>query len=363
MVRATVFVTVLVSAAGILSPQLSIAGENLPLRVAGFQEVSTDLPQPEALASELAALRERLDALEAQGRGDRGCFRSGWTAQVDYLNWSLRRGDLDFAIPTDDSTLAVGAGSVHRLEFGRDSGVRAGIGYRTRTGWELAFRYTRFHTSASASAEEPVGGNLWATRSHPNRNEEAQTATAQGSLDLDVFDLEAGHAFEINRFTSLRLFGGLRWANIDQALQFGYDGRDFDNGVVSLPVGFNGFGIPLGLEGRWRLCRGWSLFGRGTGSVMYGNFHSRMLETNVSGADMIVDVSDNYRQVVPVLEAAVGTSWRNDWLEVSGGYEFAGWLNLGNRSSFVNEQHEGLYVPEATDLLMDGLFIRCAVRR
>ena len=337
-----------------------------PLNAGDFLAEDGYVERTELLEGELAALRERLDMLETGNCNDPGCSPAcvspGWTLNVDYLNWTLRRRDLDFAISTDDSALAVGAGVVHELEFDRDSGVRAGLAYMTKAGWEIAFTYTYFHTSASAAALAPGGGNLWATRSHPDRNEQAATAMAMASFDYDVLDLEIGHPLPMNRFTALKMFGGLRWANIDQDLRCEYDGIDFANGVVTHPVSMDAFGVRLGLEGSWQLPRGFSLFGRGAGSVMYGNFRSRLLETNLSGADLIVDVSNDYEQAVPVLEAAVGASWRNSWLEIAAGYEFTNWFNLGDRSSFVDNEHEGLYAPEATDVLLDGFFIRCAAR-
>ncbi len=152
---------------------------------------------------------------------------------------------------------------------------------------------TYFHTAEVALAQEPAGGNLWATRSHPNSNEEAQTARALGSFNYNVFDFEAAHAFEINRFATVKLLGGLRWANIEQDLRIEYDGRDFTNAVVSQPLSMDAFGVPLGLQGQWHLAGGWTLFGRGVGSVMYGSFRSRLLETNLGGADTIVDVRDD----------------------------------------------------------------------
>jgi hypothetical protein len=198
------------------------------LNAGDFRAGNGYVGRTELLEGEVAALRERLDMLETGSCNDPGCCSAcvcpGWTLNVDYLNWTLRRRDLDFAISTDDGALAVGAGVVHELEFDRDSGLRAGLAYMTKTGWEIAFGYTYFHTSASATALAPVGGNLWATRSHPDRNEEAATAMALGSFDYDVFDLEIRRALPINQFAALKMLGGLRWANIDQDLRCEYEG-------------------------------------------------------------------------------------------------------------------------------------------
>lgn len=284
-----------------------------------------------------------------------------WIAKVDYLNWSVNRQGLDFAVSTDGTALAVGNGSVRNLDFGRDSGVRAGIGYLFSSGWDLTGNYTYFRNSASASATEPAGGNLWATRSHPNVNQEAETAAATGNFNYDVFDLEAGYGYRFNESIAIRPFGGLRWANIDQNLNVRYDGRDFDNAVVDNNLKMNGFGFRLGMDGYWHLGHGWSLFGRGAGSVMYGRFQSRLLETNFDGADTVVNVTDDYTQAVPVLETSMGTAWQYESFQFAAGYELNNWFDLGNRSMFPDNAHEGAYAPGSNSVLLHGFFLRCSV--
>jgi hypothetical protein len=237
-----------------------------------------------------------------------------------------------------------------------------GIAYLTQSGWEIGLGYTYFHASATGAAQEPVDGNFWATRSHPEQNEEAATALGLGSFDCQVLDLEVGHELCLNRHTGLRLFGGLRWANIDQHLLIRYDGRDFDNAVVNQPVSMDAIGIRLGADGRWHFAHGWSVFGRAAGAVTYGQFHTQKLETNFSGADTIVNVVDNYDQAVPVLEAALGVSWRYRCLEIAAGYEIVSWFNLADRSLFPDSTHEGLYTPVSTDVLLDGFFFRTTLQ-
>lgn len=336
-----------------IAPGVLPATSAQPLRIA-----SVDVPtaQPVAL-SEPADDPEFADSVVAEDCSE--CVSAGWKVSAEYLNWQLQRRDLDFAIATDDSALAVGAGSVDKLEFGRDSGLRLGIARRTATGWDLGFTYTYFATSAEASAVEPVGGNLWATRSHPARNQEAITASASGSFEYNVFDLEAGYTWDSPE-AQLRMFGGPRWAMTDQEFRVDYDGRDFSDAVVTHPVAMNAFGVRLGLAGEWQLGRGFSLFGCGAGSLMSGQFDTETVETNLAGAQTIVSVQDDYREALPVLEAAVGLSWRVRRWEVASGYEIIDWLNAGDRSVFPNDVHEGLYAPANADLLLEGFFARCA---
>ncbi len=319
----------------------------------------------DALANELAALRARVEYLESaesvvSGGGGDEVACPGWRLSAELLNWRLQRRDLDFAIPTDDGALAVGAGGVQHVDFGRDAGVRLGLARQTISGWEVGFVYTYFDTSATAQAVEPAGGNLWATRSHPSRNQEASTADAFSSFEYQVFDVEAAYAWDASCSARLRMFGGPRWARTDQQFRVDYDGRDFAEATVTHPVTMNAFGLRLGLGGEWRLGRGFSLFGRGAGSVMYGRFDAQTRETNMAGLQTIVAIQDEYRQAVPVLEAAVGLSWQRGGWELAAGYEIVDWFNLGDRSAFPNDVHEGLYAPSSADVVLEGVFARVA---
>lgn len=315
-------------------------------------EADTQIIEPNA---------ERIELFERETESFDEVRLGSWIAKVDYLNWSVNRQGLDFAVATDGTALAVGNGSVQNLDFGQASGVRVGVGYLFASGWDLTGNYTYFHNTASAFAAEPAGGNLWATLSHPNVNQEAATAAASGTFNYDVFDLEAGYGVLLTEAIAIRPFGGLRWANIDQNLNVRYDGRDFDDAVVDNNLTMNGFGFRLGLEGYWRLGRGWSLFGRGAGSVLYGNFRSQLVETNFSGADTVVNVRDHYMQAVPVLETALGTAWQYERFQFAAGYELNNWFNLANRSMFPDNVHEGAYAPSSNSVLLNGYFLRCSV--
>ena len=234
------------------------------------------------------------------------------------------------------------------------------MGYATETGWELGFRFTGLNTDAAASAEAPAGGNLWATRSHPSRNQEATTAAAFTEFDYRLFDMEVGRWFTLNDFTAFRCFAGLSWIDTDQQLLINYDGNDFNNSVVLDHQKDTGFGIRVGGEGHWDLNCRWSAFARIDGRVMFTNTSLRLLETNNAGADVIVDVTDRFTTPVANLGAAVGIAYYVHAWELSGGYELANWFSLGTRTGF-DDAHVGAYDPVSNDILLDGFFLSASL--
>lgn len=319
-----------------------------------------------AMQSEIQALRSRLDRLEWEHEPSQYlipsvAFLPAWIISVDYLNWDLRQRSGDFAITTDDGALAVGQGTVHRLELDRNSGARGRLAYQTQTGWELGAAYTFFQTAATASAIEPDGGNMWATRSHPARYEEALTADARSEFTFHIADLDARYPMIQHQNLDVHLLGGVRWAQLEQDFSVRYDGRDFDQGFYGNRTKVNGFGLRMGVETSYWWNSHWGFFGSASGSLLYGRYRTRMTEGDRGCdpcQDIIVDVVDRYGQALPAVDAALGIAWNHGRFQVRGGYEMTNWFTFADRSMFPDETHEGVYSPKSTDVLLDGFFLR-----
>ena len=136
--------------------------------------------------------------------------------------------------------------------------------------------------------------------------------------------------FSVNRFAAFQFLGGLRLGRTSiNVCNSNMMAPTLTDGVISNPVDMHGFGIRLGGAGHWQLPRGFSLLARGAGTLAYGKFNARLLETNLAGADTIVDVAeDQYQQAIPALEAALGVASRMSGLEISGGYELTTWFDV-----------------------------------
>lgn len=286
------------------------------------------------------------------GVPDAGSKRSGLRMYAEGLYWQAHRQGLDYA--SFDNPVWLTPTVVESLNLPRNGGVRAGIGYGFAGCWEIGWNYTNFfsQTQGAVASSDVPGTSLFATRSYLDHSVNA--VQAQANLSYNVHDIEMSRAILVADNAAIRLFGGFRWAMIDQDFQSTYQYRDLQSATVSgqidNPMSMDGYGIRLGMEGQWLSSWGLKLFGRGAGSVLVGNFHGRMREVDqVDGT--IIDYSPRYTQAVPVLDAAAGVAWcRGPW-EISGGYELSTWFNMGeiNRAS--------------NDLILDGLFLRLAYVR
>lgn len=292
---------------------------------------------------------------------------SRWTGHVDYLSWKLNRRGLDFALLDFGPSTTLGRGVVREVDFGRDAGLRGGLFYGLPDDWQVGVVYTRFHTGGSGFAQlSPLqiaqGAQLFATRSHPSDNEEATLAIASASFKYNVYDLEAARWYVWEDASAMRLFGGLRWADVSQDFLVQYDGADYDNGWVRDTASVEGFGVHMGGELHWHIWNGVSLFGRGAGSLLLGRYAVYVEERDVAGIDSVVDLNSSFNDVLFGLDAAVGLNLRGSWWEIRTGYELDAWFNMGTRDVFPDDTHEGLYVPNANDILLEGLFLQCVLK-
>jgi hypothetical protein len=282
--------------------------------------------------------------------GPGGIFVSG-----EYLLMKARRRAMDFALldPHNDGTPQ---GEIESLEWDMRSGLRLGAVYRVPgDGWEIGSTYTYFHSTANAALGKPDGGTLFATLTHPGSIEEVDSAAASSSLNYNVLDAEIGRRFSLGESFCLRLFGGARFAWIDQKVSAYYDGGDAMGASVITPIDFDGGGLRCGGELQWKLGRGFGFFMRGSQSLLVGEFKTRLVETNNFGATTNVNVSEEYDQMVPVTELAAGFAWEGKNLRVGVGYELSNWFNFVDTPDFVDDLHQGKAVGRRSDLTLEAL--------
>lgn len=280
----------------------------------------------------------------------------GVYGSTSLLYWRPTQRGLAYAVTEDGTSLTIGRGQVHEVDNDRNTGVRAELGYRTATAWALAFRFTSIDFDGNHQVNRPPGiGQLFSTRSHPDGNEEADSASAQTNLDYQVFDLEASRPVVQGSFINWSVFGGIRWAEIGQANAFFYDGRDFVAGEIHEHLQVDGAGLQAGTEGSWNLAYGFGLVGRASAGLMRGRFDSHWRETNLQNNVTLVDITDRAWQALPNIELSLGMSWSRGPLRVSCAYELINWFSVYDRSMFIDDIHEAAYGPFSKDVLLDGV--------
>ena len=84
-----------------------------------------------------------------------------------------------------------------------------------------------FNTGGYVGAEKQSGQDIWGSRLHSNAvidDNDVTSVAASANLDYDVLDLVLSRRFRMSNYakTNFTLFGGFRYAKIDQTFNINY---------------------------------------------------------------------------------------------------------------------------------------------
>ncbi len=332
--------------------------------------------QQEQLKQEIESLKQQVStpAMNTVQVPDDPTGALTFSTEVLFLRPHVSSG-MDFAIVDPGVALST-SGQLSNVEFQQSEALRFALTYRLpKSAWDLGVIYTTYDTRGSSSAARPgfpddpnAPGFLFSTLTVPFQNDRADTAIANAKLAYNTTDLEIGYRFRIGKGLQTRLFGGWRFGNLDRDLSVAYNGQTFRNAQVNISDDFHGSGPRLGAELRLPLGSGFSVFGRGAASILFGKSSTRFQETNVDGTELIADIQSNVRQTVPVLDMAVGLDWsthlnaaKTSSLSLSAGYEYQHWFNAVNNIRFVNASNPGAFSENQGDLSLQGFFLKAGL--
>lgn len=277
-------------------------------------------------------------------------------ASAEYILFRARRRANDYVIADPNNNLTP-EGVIRNVPYDTDSGFRGSLGYRPGgSPWEFMLTYTYLRNGNDRDTVAPAGGLLYPTLTRPGLVDDAQFAVGSASLTLNVYDLETMRHFTIDESFTMRFGMGARYADMDQTLQAAYFGGTANAAAVRSRVSFDGAGVTVGGQGDWVFWRNLRFFGRGRASLLMCDFNNTLVETNNAGQTVNVNVTESYRQVVPVLELASGVAWEYRNMRLAVGYEIANWFNVVDSPTFIDDFSEGKLGRRQSDLGIEGIF-------
>jgi hypothetical protein len=228
---------------------------------------------------------------------------------------------------------------------------RVWVGFVCCNGWGARAHYWRFDESVTQSVR--VAGTIdrifaasgGVKQGDVEADSEGDALTVSNHLELDVFDVEALKQFRIG-CCSVMVSGGLRYANLRQryqASEINADSKWDSEDAVQISNSFKGVGPTLGVEAKYPLWCGFSLYGNSRFSVLFGDgkFRSFESQSNRFGELAQVDVNTIDRdEVLPIGELELGVEWSHDMgkclLVARAGAVAQIWWGAGNASGNGN---------------------------
>ena len=243
----------------------------------------------------------------------------------------------------------------------------------------IATSTTRESAQLKPPFEQPDGNafvSLIASLAPPSFGQDAVSASAHNNFRYSAIDAEAGENLAVGERLALRLFGGVRYANMNSHLRAFYYGGDFDpvaGGRSNVDFGYWGVGPRIGTGGRYPLPWGFHVFGQAAVSLLVGEQEAEIGFVNpfvVDDGDVPLDAfvhRDNGVRVIPALEMQAGLGWQHligEWgtFFVDGGYEFSNYFGVAQQLSWGPSDAPGAVGESTGDFGFDGFFFRGGFR-
>jgi hypothetical protein len=307
----------------------------------------------------------------------------GFKVGIDALYLRPTNSDLNYATSISQPTnFSQGFERNATVDPSYDWGFYAQVGYLfpcTGNDLTLAYTYLRSDETDSVvgvSAASPASGTIISVLPigqlfGTTFGTTFGAAAGKAKFDLNVVDLEGGQRFTTGAY-DMRMFAGLRYANIDHQLQsFGAPfatGSTF--GAQEFKSQFRGLGPRIGVDGRYCLNSGFGVDANLSTALLIGHVdgsYNAALTTG-TGDDLTVTnfaaKNGSENRVVPVLEGKLGVDYTyimdcrcKSALTFEAGYQATNYFNADDHARVVNTGGTSFnYQNNTSDVAFDGIY-------
>lgn len=295
----------------------------------------------------------------------------GWYLTADVLYWRATVNGTAYAYSDLNTSVDVQIkGREKSIDFDWDYALRFGIGYNfDHDGWDTHLNYTWFDTNGSDSSRaglnsimvqmkawQQIQGGPAVAGANPNTTAVTNAGSAKSMYDFDYqsLDLELGRNYFISSCLSFRPHFGLKSAWIDQSQITRYTDGDLATNTVHVKddCDFWGLGPRTGVDSKWHLGHGFSLFNNIAVAVLYGHFDVDHKERSSDNTDTHrIRLHANLHAFSSTLQNTLGLAYdtyihdNQQHFGISLGYESEYWwrqnqmLNIDQTPDFFQFDH------------------------
>lgn len=299
---------------------------------------------------------------------------NGYFLTLDILYWHAKVGGTEYSYTDNDLSFTLPViGRTRDLGFGWDWGVRFGAGYNFEYGgWDTYVNFTLFDTNDGQKTTAGLNGTViplrgtsyivdgdFSSHSFTHCNE----ATSQFDLDFERIDVELGRNYFISKELALRPHFGLvtAWINEDQVTRYtGGSVLGINTVNVKDRNDFWGIGIRTGLNTKWFIGNGFSIFGNASGALVYGYYEVQHKEWYTPSPTNYLRLNANMHRFSPTAQLTLGLSYEqylnNDkqHISLSLGYDVQYWWRQ-NQMLQINDNFGIRYGRYSEDLGFYGI--------
>lgn len=278
---------------------------------------------------------------------------TGFLVSFDVMYWHAKTSGTEYAYSTINSgapSLPID-GQMREIGFGWDWGFNVGLGVNfAHGGWDVIADYTYFRTNGSSSVSSGTGNTVVPQKGDPilpfNSVDDvftyADKAASQLGIDLDRVNLELGRNYYVSHNLSFRPHVGLAtaWINLEQTTRFTGGQLGVNTVHVKSNNDFWGLGPRTGVDSKWYLTNGFSVFGNASGALLYGHYEVEYKNWYSAVDARRIKMQGNMHRFSPTAQIHLGLAYdqyiRNNkqHIGVSLGYDCQYWWSINQ--SFDN---------------------------
>lgn len=291
----------------------------------------------------------------------------------DVLYWQAKLGGTEYCYTNGNSGVTMPErGSVHDANPEWDWGFRAGIGYNFEHGqWDVYANYTYFSSNHGTMKTGSPTGSVMPLKggSAVHNYTSAAKATSHVKLNFDRIDLELGRDFFVAEYLSFRPHFGLMTAWIDTTQSTRYSGGDnlgYNYVYVRDTNDFWGIGPRAGVNSKWHLANGFSIFGNAATALTYGNFDVHHKENySVTSSTNSINLNGGFHRFVPTTQLQLGFAYDQyvaddkQHISLSLGWDIQYWWSVNQSLNTVHTglsaEHGPTYDRASEDLSLQGI--------
>jgi hypothetical protein len=251
---------------------------------------------------------------------DNNVYLSGeflyWTAYEDGLYYADKINQQDQSNPT-----------IHKIiepTYPWKPAFSLGLGtYLKYDQWNLEANWTYFHTRTinKVKALSPSAGSLLQTNLIPVAAEQQLSVyndlTSDWELNFNTIDFDLSRSYYLSSRCAITPGGGVKAAWINQDMHY-HGSSDPSGGNSAQAVNaivennFMGVGPKVFGELSWYFVRSFKIMGRLGGSLLYGKFKTKRMDTTLSVTNTFdLGLLDDTMKIRPMAQALLGFAWES----------------------------------------------------
>lgn len=241
----------------------------------------------------------------------------GFFIMADFLYWRAENHGFSYAYEVTDAA-GLNVGDVIRIHPDWDPAFRIGAGWNTTHDfWDVFLNYTWYRNKSSETRTSNNGFlPMWPVSNAING--QFTSVSARSRFQLNMGDLEVGRMLFLTKTVAIRPHWGAKGGTLHQRFQNTFSGLAV--GGANSEQRFSGrnnywgIGPRAGVNGEFHLNQGFSLKGMFSGALLYGKTKARSATSTLAagGTDFVTqpDYSDDFYQLVPHMQLAIGFQWQ-----------------------------------------------------